>query len=338
MKAEILILVITWLVLVAIQAMLPWLSRRNVLFGVVYARTSIWQRPEAVTLRRRYLVASLLGAVVIAVLAGGAVAIWALSSVTLAWIQIAATLATVSLNGVLIIDGHRKSKQLMQQLHADQALTNHQVTIDLASLKPQTLVPAAAGLVLLPQCLLAIFLGLRQPSADTIVLLMALGIETLILLTAFYLTRRARGTVRGNPDAEPRSGRVRNAILYYLLLIGFLSQSLLVLQLMLPAMSSDWQWLNVILTATLTLVSVMLLPMAYIAGTRKLDAKGKVLNDNQHWIGGVFYYNPGDPAIFVEKRIGIGFTLNMARPISWVLMGLTLVLILGIVLLAFWFD
>lgn len=72
MKAEILILVITWLVLVAIQAMLPWLSRRNVLFGVVYARTSIWQRPEAVTLRRRYLVASLLGAVVIAVLAGGA--------------------------------------------------------------------------------------------------------------------------------------------------------------------------------------------------------------------------------------------------------------------------
>lgn len=107
---------------------------------------------------------------------------------------------------------------------------------------------------------------------------------------------------------------------------------------MLPAMSSDWQWLNVILTATLTLVSVMLLPMAYIAGTRKLDAKGKVLNDNQHWIGGVFYYNPGDPAIFVEKRIGIGFTLNMARPISWVLMGLTLVLILGIVLLAFLFD
>ncbi len=96
------------------------------------------------TLRRRYLVASLLGAAVIAVLAGGAVAIWALSSVTLAWIQIAATLATVSLNGVLIIDGHRKSKQLMQQLHADQALTNHQVTIDLASLKPQTLVPAAA--------------------------------------------------------------------------------------------------------------------------------------------------------------------------------------------------
>ncbi len=131
---------------------------------------------------------------------------------------------------------------------------------------------------------------------------MALGIETLILLTAFYLTRRARGTVRGNPDAEPRSGRVRNAILYYLLLIGFLSQSLLVLQLMLPAMSSDWQWLNVILTATLTLVSVMLLPMAYIAGTRKLDAKGKVLNDNQHWIGGVFYYNPGDPAICREAH------------------------------------
>ncbi|EGF48180.1 membrane protein, partial [Lacticaseibacillus rhamnosus MTCC 5462] len=182
---------------------------------------------------------------------------------------------------------------------------------------PQTLVPAAAGLVLLPQCLLAIFWfppAFRRYHRA----LMALGIETLILLTAFYLTRRARGTVRGNPDAEPRSGRVRNAILYYLLLIGFLSQSLLVLQLMLPAMSSDWQWLNVILTATLTLVSVMLLPMAYIAGTRKLDAKGKVLNDNQHWIGGILLQSRRS-SHFVEKRIGIGFTLNMARPISWVL-------------------
>ena len=47
MQAEMVILVVTWLILVAIQAVTPWLSRRNVLFGVVYARNSIWTTPAA---------------------------------------------------------------------------------------------------------------------------------------------------------------------------------------------------------------------------------------------------------------------------------------------------
>jgi uncharacterized membrane protein len=32
----------------------------------------------------------------------------------------------------------------------------------------------------------------------------------------------------------------------------------------------------------------------------------------------MFYYNPSDPAVFVEKRVGIGYTVNFARPVSWV--------------------
>ncbi|WP_334805777.1 hypothetical protein [Lacticaseibacillus paracasei] len=41
MQAEMVILVVTWLILVAIQAVTPWLSRRNVLFGVVYAHKNL---------------------------------------------------------------------------------------------------------------------------------------------------------------------------------------------------------------------------------------------------------------------------------------------------------
>jgi uncharacterized membrane protein len=31
----------------------------------------------------------------------------------------------------------------------------------------------------------------------------------------------------------------------------------------------------------------------------------------------MFYVNPDDPAILVEKRFGIGYTLNFGRPAAW---------------------
>jgi uncharacterized membrane protein len=45
------------------------------------------------------------------------------------------------------------------------------------------------------------------------------------------------------------------------------------------------------------------------------------------WRLGVFYYNPEDSALIVEKRFGIGYTLNFANPQAWLLGGL-----LGIVI------
>lgn len=39
------------------------------------------------------------------------------------------------------------------------------------------------------------------------------------------------------------------------------------------------------------------------------------------WKGGVVYYNPNDPVVFVEKRVGFGYTMNFANPWAWALMG-----------------
>ena len=36
----------------------------------------------------------------------------------------------------------------------------------------------------------------------------------------------------------------------------------------------------------------------------------------------MFYVNSDDPSIFVEKRFGIGYTLNFAHPVSWLILGL----------------
>lgn len=52
------------------------------------------------------------------------------------------------------------------------------------------------------------------------------------------------------------------------------------------------------------------------------------------WHAGGFYYNPNDPALFVEKRLGIGFTINFGNRLSWVILGAMVVFIGGLAFLA----
>jgi uncharacterized membrane protein len=48
------------------------------------------------------------------------------------------------------------------------------------------------------------------------------------------------------------------------------------------------------------------------------------------WKLGLFYSNPDDAALFVEKRIGIGYTINFAHGGAWVIVALSVLLPLGL--------
>lgn len=45
---------------------------------------------------------------------------------------------------------------------------------------------------------------------------------------------------------------------------------------------------------------------------------------NTPWRWGIFYVNPEDPRLLVEKRLGLGWTLNFGRPGSWAILALLL--------------
>jgi uncharacterized membrane protein len=57
--------------------------------------------------------------------------------------------------------------------------------------------------------------------------------------------------------------------------------------------------------------------------------------DDARWLGGLFYINPADPALFVEKRMGIGWALNFGNLWAWLLLAgmLVIPLTLGTALL-----
>lgn len=61
------------------------------------------------------------------------------------------------------------------------------------------------------------------------------------------------------------------------------------------------------------------------------DKKDLIINreDDDNYLWGMIYYNPNDPALFVEKRAGVGWTINVARPMGKVFMALTALLIAG---------
>jgi len=48
--------------------------------------------------------------------------------------------------------------------------------------------------------------------------------------------------------------------------------------------------------------------------------RNKVINEDECWKWGVFYYNPMDKRIFLPKRYGLGLTLNFAHTVSTVIM------------------
>ncbi len=53
--------------------------------------------------------------------------------------------------------------------------------------------------------------------------------------------------------------------------------------------------------------------------------------DAAHWYaGGLFYFNREDPALFVEKMVGFGYTLNMANP--WVYLYLAYAILLPLIM------
>jgi len=65
--------------------------------------------------------------------------------------------------------------------------------------------------------------------------------------------------------------------------------------------------------------------------TRQLRDRTETTPD-ECWKLGQFYYNPQDPALLVERRFGLGYSPNFAKPLSWIVV--TVLVIVPIIVLA----
>lgn len=57
-------------------------------------------------------------------------------------------------------------------------------------------------------------------------------------------------------------------------------------------------------------------------------------DDDRYWYGGIFYNNPDDPAVFVPRRFGFGWTINFGNPRGrlFMIVILLVVLLFGVII------
>jgi len=72
--------------------------------------------------------------------------------------------------------------------------------------------------------------------------------------------------------------------------------------------------------------------------TETVDNEYQLVDDDKFWKWGVFYFNPNDPAVFVEKRFGLGTTLNFARWQAWACIVGVFVLIWVIIIITMFLE
>jgi uncharacterized membrane protein len=86
--------------------------------------------------------------------------------------------------------------------------------------------------------------------------------------------------------------------------------------LMAAALAIPLNGLGVLRYGVAAMLLCLALGMVYLL--REMQAYLQTQPDAHHFRGGgVFYNNPEDSRLWVEKRIGIGWTLNYARPAAW---------------------
>ena len=84
-------------------------------------------------------------------------------------------------------------------------------------------------------------------------------------------------------------------------------------------------------SAVFALGLVLIFIITTIIRTARLSRKIKSLSSDDHteryWKAGTFYYNSDDSSLFVEKRYGLGWTINFAKPLAWLIILLILLMI-----------
>jgi uncharacterized membrane protein len=181
------------------------------------------------------------------------------------------------------------------------------------------------------------------------------GVATGVLLCLLMsgISYAVMGNVRrihSGGRAGSGEGRFVRVVLFFLLameywlalLMGFIS-----LAALRPNVEAPLSELWLILPAETLLIAAIFF-IAYRMGqggwrlaaagdAGKLNADLPPVGDrtpDECWKLGLFYFNPNDPAAIVEKRFGVGWTLNFANPKSWWLIGVLVFFILATLSLA----
>ncbi|HEY6905041.1 MAG TPA: DUF5808 domain-containing protein [Candidatus Acidoferrales bacterium] len=171
----------------------------------------------------------------------------------------------------------------------------------------------------------------RTPAGVYAPLLLGSGISFCMWLMANTLLRSARIIDRARPVLVLHDFARR---------VGLF---LLLLEFYLAVVFSCVGLLPLTGTKPLSIVTILMLPAVFVLivwlnkgrthANRTGETDSAAIGDgtpDECWKFGVLYFNPDDAALWVERRVGIGYTMNFAHISAWVIMALLLLLPLAL--------
>jgi uncharacterized membrane protein len=154
-----------------------------------------------------------------------------------------------------------------------------------------------------------------------------------ILIFVGIVSRSASPSVKGSPGAAPKYYAFRRFLSWWIIVFGMMMESsFMMAELTYAGVALDMRIFIIVLLAAVIVFTAVLI-VAFFRMARRQEPTGKVYDDDSKWALGMFYFNPADPSIFVEKRSGIGQTLNFGRPAAWIVIaGIAAFIIVSLVL------
>ncbi|RCX16219.1 putative membrane protein [Fontibacillus phaseoli] len=153
----------------------------------------------------------------------------------------------------------------------------------------------------------------------------------LFLFINWSILRSKQQTYAGDPERSIRQNTLfRRRWSLYTILTGFamvLLFSFIQLNMLYPMDTDVMLFVSILIPVFVVLFAVILAFNTGQGGSRIGRSKTgpgsnvKPVNDDDNWKLGSIYFNPQDPSIFVEKRSGIGWTMNFAHPAGWIILG-----------------
>ena len=150
----------------------------------------------------------------------------------------------------------------------------------------------------------------------------------LIIMGSNYLCRKLRIRVYStNTEINRTINDWQKRNIAYGLLLGGVSSGILISITQLYTLQMII-YNSIILSCCITIITVFQIGIIifmyqrtryYIEGITLIDEDKCIIDEDDYWINGQIYYNPNDPKMFVNKRIGIGSSMNMGNPKAKVL-------------------
>lgn len=197
--------------------------------------------------------------------------------------------------------------------------------------------------------LLVFFMALRNWKETEVTGLITFLFAIIVLFFSFLSISKSKQNLNGGnvEDIRVQSIKFRRIMSIFIIMFTY-AIAILFTAINLGNMNIISTKNEFIIATTMSIFSIIL-GLALIIYSYKVGQSGKnisiekdrqdkdtlVINreDDDNYIFGMIYYNPNDPAFFVEKRAGVGWTVNVARPMGKVAMALTALLIIGTIVM-----